>query len=150
MSQPLEQNLKAKKSSQSDSENNSKSETELEEGSMASEDDIFLSIRFPSPPNFHTPYLHNRDFLDAERARKYIMKHFNIENIREGLQCYPDLSKDVIYHNTFIAPEHFESLQHYITRSIHDRNAALQIWSEHIARYLVSDDLNPLLMLNVL
>ena len=126
------------------------SETESEEGSMASEDDMFLSIRFPSLPNFHTPYLCNWDFLDAERARKYITKHFNIKNIREGLQCYPDLSKDVIYHNTFIAPEYFESLQCYITKSIHDCNATLQIWSENIARYLVSDELNPLLMLNIL
>ena len=146
MSQPSEWIPKAKQSSQNDSETNSKSE----EGSMASEDDTFLSIRFPSPPNFHTPYLHNRDFLDAEHARKYITKHFNIENTREGLPHYPDLAKDVIYHSTFIAPEHFKSLQHYITRSIHDHNAALQIWSENIARYLVSDDLNPLLILNVL
>ena len=116
-------------------------ETESEEGSMASEDDTFLSIQFPSPPNFHTPYLHNR---------RYIMKHFNLKNIREGLRHYPDLLKDIIYHNTFIAPKHFESLQRYITRSIRDHNAALQIWSEHIARYLVSDDLNPLLTINIL
>ena len=150
MSQPSEITPKANQTSRDDSEPNSKSETESEEGSTASEDVTFLSIRFPSPPNFHTPYLHNWDFLDTECARKYIMKHFNIENIREGLQRYPDLSKDVIYHNTFVVPEHFESLQRYITKSIHDRNAALQIWSENIARYLVSDDLNPLLMLNVL
>ena len=146
MSQPLEINSGARKPSHDDLETNSESE----EGSMASEDDTFLSIRFPSPPNFHTPYLHNRDFLDTEKARKYITKHFNIENIREGLQHYPDLSKDVIYHNTFIAPEHLEALQRYITRSIHDHNASLQIWSENIARYLVSDDLNPLLIFNVL
>ena len=127
MSQPSEQNSKAKKSSQNDSESNSKSETESEEGSTASEDDTFLSIWFPSPPNFHTPYLCNQDFLDTERARKYITKHFHIENIREGLQCYPDLSKDIIYHKTFVAPEHFKSLQHYIKKSIHDHNATLQI-----------------------
>ena len=150
MSQPPEQDSVAKLSSHIDSETNSKSETKSEEGSMASEDDTFLSIWFPSPPNFHTLYLHNWDFLDTERARRYIMKHFNLENIREGLWCYPDLSKDVIYHNTFITPEHFESLQHYITRSIHNHNATLQIWSEHIARYLVSDDLNPLLTINIL
>ena len=78
------------------------------------------------------------------------MKHFNLENIREGLQHYPDLSKDVLYHNTFVIHEHFKSLQRYITRSIHDHNATLQIWSEHIARYLVSDNLNPLLTINIL
>ena len=150
MSQPLEPHSEAIKSSQYNLENNSESETESKEGSMASEDDTFLSIRLPSPLNFHTPYLCNWDFLDAKRARKYITKHFNIENIREGLQHYPDLSKDIIYHNTFVSPEHFESLQHYINKSIHDRNAALQIWSENIARYLVSDNLNPLLILNVL
>ena len=150
MSQPLEHDSAAEKSSHIDSEHNSESETELEEGSTASEDDVFLSIRFPSPPIFTTPYLRNRDFLDAEKTRRYIMKHFNIENIREGLRHYPDLSKDVIYHNTFVAPEHFESLQHYITKSIHERNAALQIWSENITRYLVYTKLNPLLILNIL
>ena len=149
MSQHSEQKSNANKSSHG-SEANSESETELEEGSTASEDDVFLSIQFPSLPNFHSPYLCNRDFLDAERARRYIMKHFNLENIREGLRCYPDLSKDVIYHNTFVAPEHFESLQRYITKTINNHNAALQIWSEHIARYLVSDDLNPLLTINIL
>ena len=150
MSQPSEQNPEAKQSSQNDSESNSESETESEEGSTASEDDTFLSIWFPSPPNFHTPYLCDWDFLNTERARKYRTKHFNIKNIREGLQHYSDLSKDIIYHNTFITPEHFKSLQHYIKRSIHDHNAALQIWSENITRYLVSDNLNPLLILNVL
>ena len=144
MSQPLEHDSVATKSSHIELE------TESEEGSMASEDDTFLSIRFPSPPNFTMPYLCNWDFLDTERARRYIMKHFNLENIREGLRRYPDLSKDVIYHNTFVAPEHFESLQCYINKSIHDRNAALQIWSENIARYLVYTDLNPLLILNIL
>ena len=121
MSQPSEPHTEAIKSSQQSSE------TELEEGSTASEDDTFLSVQFPSPPNFHTPYLRNWDFLR-----------------------YPDLSKDIIYHNTFVSPEHFESLQRYINKSICDRNAALQIWSANIARYLVSDDLNPLLILNIL
>ena len=88
--------------------------------------------------------------LITERARKYITKHFNLENIKEGLQCYPDLSRDILYHNTFVVPDHFDSLQCYITKSIHECNAALQIWSEHIARYIASDDLNPLLIFNVL
>ena len=150
MSQPSEHDSAAKKSSHDGSETHSESETESEEGSTASEDDVFLSIRFPSLPHFPTPYLCNRDFLNTEKARRYIMKHFDLENIREGLRRYPDLSKDTIYHNTFIAPEHFESLQCYITRIIHDRNATLQIWSESITRYLVYTDLNPLLILNIL
>ena len=143
MSQPSEHDSEAEKSSHG-------SETELEEGSTASEDDVFLSIQFPSLPNFPYPYLRNRDFLDDEKARRYITRHFNIENIREGLRRYPDLSRDVLYHNTFVVPEHFESLQHYIQKTIDDHNAQLQIWSEHIARYLVSDNLNPLLTINIL
>ena len=107
MSQPSEPHSEAIKSSQNDLEHDSGSETKSEEGSTASEDDTFLSIWFPSPPNFHTPYLCNQDFLDAKKARRFITKHFNIENIREGLLRYPDLSKDVIYHNTFVSPEHF-------------------------------------------
>ena len=85
MSQHVEIHSAADKSSHEDLEINSKSETESEEGSTASEDDVFLSIQFPSPPHFPKPYLHNWDFLDSERARKYIMKHFNIENIKEDL-----------------------------------------------------------------
>ena len=46
--------------------------------------------------------------------------------------------------------EKAEALQCYINRSVHNHNAALQIWSENIARYLVFDELNLLLMLNVL
>ena len=149
MSQPSEQDSMAKQSSQG-SETNSKSETELEEGSTASEDDVFLSIWFPSPPNFHTPYLRNRDFLDAKRARRYITKHFNLKNIKEGLRHYPDLSQDILYHNTFVDPDHFDSLQCYINKSIHKHNATLQILSEHIARYHRSDNLNPLMIFHIL
>ena len=150
MSQPSEQVTEAKKPSHEDSETNSRLEIELEEGSTASEDDTFLSIQFPSPSIFPKPYLCNWDFFDSKRARKYIMKHFNLENIKNSLWCFPDLSRDILYHNTFIVPEHFDSLQHYINKSIHEHNAALQIWSEHIARYTPSDDLNPLLKFNVL
>ena len=143
MPQPSEHHSTANQSSHS-------SESESEESSTASEDDVFFSIRFPSPPNFSHPYLRNRDFLDSERARRYITKHFNLENIREGLRRYPDLSRDVLYHNTFVVPEHFESLQRYIYKSINDRNAQLQTWSDNIARYIAYSDLNPLLILNVL
>ena len=81
----MEQVSGAEKSSHDDSETNSELETNSEEGYTASEDDTFLSIQFPSPPNFPSPYLCNWDFLDSERARKYIMKHFNLKNIKKGL-----------------------------------------------------------------
>ena len=144
MSQHLEIKSRAKKSSHEDLE------TESEQGSMASEDNMFLSIWFPSLPNFPTPYLHNQDFLDAKWARKYITKHFNFENIKEGLQCYPDLSRDILYHNTFVDPDHFDSLQCYINKSIREHSATLQIWSEHIARYYRSDKLNPQIIFHIL
>ena len=57
---------------------------------------------------------------------------------------------DILYHNTFVAPDHFESLQCYINKSIRECNATLQIWSGQIARYIASDDLNPLLIFNIL
>ena len=82
MSQPSEQITEAKKSSQDDSENSS--ESKLEEGSTTSEEDMFLSIQYPSPPNFPTPYLHNWDFGDPKKALKYIMKNFN-SNVGTGL-----------------------------------------------------------------
>ena len=66
------------------------------------------------------------------------MKHFNLKNIKEGLQRYPDLSRDILYNNTIIDPDHFNSLQHYIQKSIRNRNVTFQIWSEHITRYNAS------------
>ena len=111
MSQHSEQVTEAKKSSHEDSESNSELETESEEGSMASEDDTFLSIQFPSPPNYPTPYLCNQDFQSSEQAMKFIMKHFNLGTIHDGFQRYPDLSKDPAHYNTFINPDHFNTLQ---------------------------------------
>ena len=79
----------------------SDSDSELEEGSTTSEEDTFLSIRYPSPPYFPTPYLCNWDFRDPQKAFKYIMKHFNIETIHNSVKLFPDLSKDFIYSNTY-------------------------------------------------
>ena len=133
MSQHSEHISKAKKSSH----NKLQHSTELEEGSTASEEDTFLSIWYPSPPFFQTPYLCNWDFQTSEWAVKYLTKHFNFEMIKDGLQHYPDLSKDPVYYSTFIDPDHFNNLQQYINKSIWDHNAHLQIWSEHIARYYI-------------
>ena len=88
MSWPSEQITKAKKSSQDDSEYYSKLVTESEDGSTASEEDMFLSIQYPSPPYFPTPYLHNQDFRDPDKALKYIMKHFNLKTIHNSIQRF--------------------------------------------------------------
>ena len=66
MSQPSEQCAKAKKASHEESEDTSNSDSESEEGSTASEEDTFLSIWYPSPPYFPTPYLCNQDFREPE------------------------------------------------------------------------------------
>ena len=81
MSQYLEQKAEAKKSSYEESEYTSNLDTELEEGSTASEEDMVLSIQYPSPPYFPTPYLHNQAFGTPDKALKYIMKHFNLGTI---------------------------------------------------------------------
>ena len=150
MSQHLEHHSNVKKSSHKELEYTSNLDSESEEGSMASEEDTFLSIWYPSPPFFPTPYLHNQDFLDSPRAMKYIMKHFNCEAIYEGLQKYPDPSKDPIYYSTYINIDRFNNLQQYIEISIQDHNVLLQIWSEHITRYIASDDINPLIITCIL
>ena len=146
MSQPSEHITEEPQSSHEESEYNSNLGTESEERSTASEEDTFLSIQYPSPPFFPTPYLCNWDFLDSERALKYIMKHFNLETIHKGLQLYPDVLNDPIYYSTYINVDHFNSLQCYINKSICKCNAILQIWSEHIARYIASDNINPLIV----
>ena len=75
MSWALENNSKSQKSSHHDMEhhsNHSKSGSKSEEGSTTLEEDMFLSIWYPSPPNFPKPYLLNQDFRDSNWALKYI------------------------------------------------------------------------------
>ena len=100
------------------SEDKKPSQDKLEEESTAFEGDMFLSIWYPSPPNFPTPYLCNRDFGDPAKALKYIMKHFNKQKINQSIQLFPNLDKDFIYSNTFVDPGCFFLLEHFIDKSI--------------------------------
>ena len=145
MSQPLEQIAEAKKSSHEESEYTSDLDSELEEGSTASKEDTFLSIWYPSLPNFPTPYLHNWDFRDDNKALKYIMRIFNPKVIHNSLLAFPTLLRDIVYYSTYIDSDCFTQLQDRINKSIYNRNASLQIWSEHIARYFTSDDITCIL-----
>ena len=84
MSQPLEQIAKTIKSSHEELEYHSNLDSELEEGSTALEEDMFLPIQYPSPPFFPKPYLYNQGFRDPDRALMYIMKHFNLKSIHNS------------------------------------------------------------------
>ena len=101
MSQPSEHITEAKRSSQDNSEYYSELDSESQEGSTTSEEDTFLSIWYPSPPYFPTPYLRNQDFGDREKALKYITKHFNLEAIHNNIQQGTKLCKylDCIAYN---------------------------------------------------
>ena len=85
MSLIMEHNSKDKKSSQQELEYYSNSNSNMEEGSTTSEEDMFLSIQYLSP------YLHNWDFRDPDRALKYIMKNFNFEIVIKCLQSFHNL-----------------------------------------------------------
>ena len=116
MLQPLEQTIKPNKTSYEELEYNSDLDSKLEEGSTTSEEDMFLYIRYPSPPYFPTPYLCDWDFRVSDKALKYIMKHFNLEVVHNRLRRFPDLSLDFIYSNTFVDPDHFTLLEYYINK----------------------------------
>ena len=125
----MEHNSKNDESSHKSMEYHSKhGQSELEEGTTTSEEDMFLSIWYPSLPQLTTPYLHNQDFRDSDQALKYIMKHFNPESIHKSLKSFPDLSHDFIYSNTYVDYTKFTLLQPtpYIQKSILDQNAFLQ------------------------
>ena len=94
MSLILEHVSKDNKPSHQESEYNSNLDSESEEGSTASKEDMFLSIWYPSPPNFPTPYLHNQEFRDPDKALRYIMKNFNFETVIKSLQSFPNFSAD--------------------------------------------------------
>ena len=146
MSQPLEQVTEAKKSSHEELEYNSN----LEEGSTTSEVDMFLSIWYPSPPYFPSPYLRNWDLRDPKKALEYITKHFNLKTIHKSVKQFLDLSHDFIYSNTFMDPDRFILLQCYINKSICEHNAYLQKWLELHSRYITSDQINPLIITCIL
>ena len=131
MSHHTEHNSKNDESSQKDTEYHSKlGSTELEEESYAStesEEDTSLSIHYPSPSpskkfslQFHKPSLCNQDFKNSNQALRYIMKNFNLKLIHQNLKSFPDLSKDFIYSNTYVASHQFTQLQHFINKSIQD------------------------------
>ena len=116
--------------------------TESEEASTASDDDVFTSIWYPSPLpakkfplGFPKPYLQNQDFKDSDQALRYIMRYFNCEMIHQSLKSFPDLYNDFIYSNTYVETHHFNSLQHYINKSIQDQDAK---WLELLARHSTS------------
>ena len=116
------------------------------EASTESDDDVFASIRYPSPLPaknfplcFPKPYLLNRDFKDSNQALRYIRRHFNNKTIHNSLVAFPSLHNDFIYSNTYVDTHRFESLSCYIEKSIQDRNAKRL---ELQARYY-SDALNP-------
>ena len=126
MSQPSEQITEANNPSHEELEYYSDFDSELEDGSTASEEDMFLSIWYPWPPYFPTPYLCNWDFRDPKKALKYITKHFNLEMIQKNVKQFPDLSHNFIYSNTFMDPDCFSLLKCYINKSICDHNALFQ------------------------
>ena len=121
-------------------------DTESEEASTESDNDVLASIQYPSPPpvknfplHFPKPYLHNQDFKDSNQALRYIMKHSNPEMIHHSLWQFPDLRNNLIYSNTYVDTNHFIQLQHYIKKSIHNWDAK---WLELYVRYS-SSTLNP-------
>ena len=77
------------------------------------EEDMFLSIQYPSLHSFPKPYLHNWDFRDSDQALRYTMKYFNLKSIHESLKEFPDLSNGFIHSNTYVDFTQFNLLQHY-------------------------------------
>ena len=150
MSLILEHVSEDNKPSHQESEYNSNLDSESEEGSTASKEDMFLSIWYPSPPYFPSPYLRNWDLRDPKKALEYITKHFNLETIHKSVKQFPYLSHDFIYSNTFVDPDHFILLQHYINKSIRECNAYLQKWLELHSRYIASEEINPLIVTCIL
>ena len=117
------------------------------EASTASEDDVFTSIWYPSPPPaknfslcFPKPYLQNQDFKDPDQALRYIKRYFNHKTIHTSLKVFPNLTKDFIYANTYVDSHCFNSLQCYINKSIQDQDAA---WLELHVRYYSTSTPNP-------
>ena len=117
MSQPLAHTTEAKPSHMQ-LESSSEEDTELEEGTTASEDDVFSSIQYPAPHLFPNSYLQNWNFINSNAAKKYIKRFFNSEAIHRSLKDYPDHSKNFIYFNTYIHIACFTSLQCHTYQSI--------------------------------
>ena len=107
MSHILETHSQYHKSSHKDREYHSESVTELEEGSTTLEEDTFLSIWYPSPPNFPTPHVHNWDFGDPDKALNDITRNFNFKSVSKSLRSFINLAYDLIYYNRFVDDSQF-------------------------------------------
>ena len=144
----MEQDFENAESSQNSTEYHSNMDgSESEEASTTSDDDVFTSIQYPSPPpaknfplHFPKPYLRDWDFRDSDQALKYIKRYFNHKMIHKSLKVFPNLAKDFIYANTYMDSYHFNSLQCYINKSIQDWDAA---WLELHMRYNSTSAPNP-------
>ena len=82
----MEQDSECAESSQNMEYNSEIDDTKLEEASTASDDDVFASIHYPSPPPaknfppcFPKPYLHNWDFKDSDQALRYMYNEVLVE-----------------------------------------------------------------------
>ena len=120
------------KSSQ-DTEYHSESGSESETGDHSlSNSDIrnnILHVRFPMPYTFPKPYLTLTEVIDnasdqprnmeedPDEALRYIINHFNIDEVADTTLRYPSLIYEQVYYSTYVDPCRFIRLQHLIDLS---------------------------------
>ena len=119
--------------SSQDMEYHSKSGIELETGdyTLSNEEqrDTILNVQFPMPYTFPKLYLTLKEVIDntsdhtwnkdiaedPEEALRYIINHFNIDEVAESIRHYPFYSLEQVYYSTYVEPHRFTCLQYLIS-----------------------------------
>ena len=132
MSHISENNSKDNESSQ-DTEYHSESGTESETGDYTLSDldqrDNILHVWFPMPYTFPKPYLTLQEVIDnasdqkwnpnmeenPDEALRYIINHFNIDEVAESIQQITFYSLEQVYYSTYVEPHQFTHLQYLIS-----------------------------------
>ena len=125
-SEELEEAPIKEQSSQLNLEHSSKSESELEEGSLDSVVEGSFYTHFPTLLNFLKPYFLKRNFRGPAEVLKYINERFHIDKIHNDLRVFPDLATDYIYWYTYVNSHLFAPLQQKIHQKITERTAHQQ------------------------
>ena len=89
---------------------------------------------------------------DPDEALRYIINHFNIDEVAKLLHSFPDYSFKQIYYSTYIETCQFTHLQHLIDlsgKNLQYKNALAQqqlAIQTSYSQYILSDDLSPYLL----
>ena len=118
--------------SQTNLEQDSEEDSELEHSFFNSVVTKNFYTCFPTPHNIWKPYFLKRNFRGPEDALHYINEKFHIDKIHNNHQVYPNFASDYIYQYTYIDDHLYIALQCKVQHIIDERNAQIDQYALHL------------------